>query len=77
MITLVLNSAREVKELIAKSRRQITNINGVNFGAIYPMLNASNTAVWYYSVPNQENEYLHAPFVVTINPLSFRKFYAG
>jgi hypothetical protein len=48
MITLVLNSAREVKELIAKSRRQITNINGVNFGAIYPMLNASNTAVWYY-----------------------------
>ena len=68
MITLELNSAREVKELIAKSRRQITNINGVNFDTIYPMLDASNTAVWYYSVPNQENEYLHAPFVVTINP---------
>ena len=66
MKTLKIETARELKSLIEKNRKGITNINGVEFGELYPLLEASNRYANYYNVDKQENEYLSAPFIVKI-----------
>ena len=66
MKTLKIETARELKSLIEKNRKGITNINGVEFGELYPLLEVSNRYANYYNVDKQENEHLSAPFIVKI-----------
>ena len=66
MKTLEFNTARELKQFANKNRKEITNINGVEFGEMYPMLEVSNKHVSYYNVEEQGNSGLYAPFKVTV-----------
>lgn len=66
MTTLTINSHSELKSLINSNRANITAINGVSFNERYPMLEVTNKHASYYSVANQRNEYINAPFVVTV-----------
>lgn len=65
METLVINSEKELKAFVEKNRKRITNINGVSFGELYPMVDISSKHATYYDVETQGNKYLSAPFNVT------------
>lgn len=45
-------------------RSLIANINGVEFGTVYPILTATNKAVSYYSPDLQREVHLFAPYLV-------------
>lgn len=66
MKTITINSAKELKSLVNNSRKSITNINGVEFSEMYPMLEVSNKHASCYDVEAQGNKFLYAPFTVTI-----------
>jgi hypothetical protein len=66
MITIVINTERELKDLVSKNRKNITNINGVQFGELYPMMEVSNKHASYYDVETQENKFLFAPFNIEL-----------
>jgi hypothetical protein len=59
-----VKTTRELKQLTETNRNQITSINGVPFGAIYPLLTVSNRFAYYYDVPLQCNVFLYAPYTV-------------
>lgn len=62
MTTTVINTERELKGFISKNRKNITNINGVQFGEMYPMLEVTNKHASYYDVQSQANKFINAPF---------------
>lgn len=59
-----IKTTRELKALVATSRQQITAINGVPFGEIYPLLSVTNRFAWYYDPAKQGNVFLYAPYTV-------------
>lgn len=59
--SVMLNTAKELKAI---ERKSIVNINGIEFGEIYPMLDITNKHVSYYDVNEQGNKFIHAPFLV-------------
>lgn len=63
MKTILLNTAKEVKKI---KRASITNINGVAFNEMYPMLDVSNQHVSYYSVEKQRTVSFFPPYQITI-----------
>lgn len=65
MKTLTLKTAKELKTIVESNRENITNINGVAFGPLYPMLEVSNKHAMYYDVNTQTDEFLRSPFIVT------------
>ena len=65
MKTLVINTEKELKAFVNENRKNITNINGVEFGELYPMMEVSNKHATYYDVETQGNKFLYAPFNVT------------
>lgn len=65
MKTSVINTEKELKAFVNENRKNITNINGVEFGELYPMMEVSNKHATYYDVETQGNEFLYAPFNVT------------
>lgn len=67
MNTTVINTPKELKSFVAENRKNITNINGVQFGEMYPMLEVTKKHASYYDVNSQSNKYLSAPFTVKIN----------
>lgn len=64
MKTLTFNTERELKKFANENRKDIININGVEFKELYPMLEVSNKHATYYDVESQGNKFLHAPFTV-------------
>ena len=66
MQTLEFDTVRELKQFASKNRKDITNINGLEFGENYPMLEISNNYASYYDVDEQSYLPLYAPFKVTI-----------
>ena len=64
MEKLILNS-KKLKQIVFENRKNITNINGVQFGEMYPMLTVTNSNASYYSVEAQESKSLVAPFKIT------------
>ena len=62
MRTTTLNTAKELKSI---ERKSIVNINGIEFGELYPMLEVTNKHVSYYDVNEQGNKFINAPFIVT------------
>lgn len=62
MENLILKTEKELKVLVNDNRKEITNINGVEFTSNYPILTVSNTYASYYDVATQSNIYLNAPF---------------
>ena len=56
----------KAKELKAIERKLIVNINGIEFGEFYPILEVTNKYVRYYDVNEQETKLINAPFIVTI-----------
>ena len=62
MKTFKLHKAKELKSI---ERKSIVNINGIEFGELYPMLEVTNKHVSYYDVNEQETKFIHAPFIVT------------
>jgi len=66
MKNLEITTAKELKKFVAENRKNITNINGVEFGKMYPMLDVSNKHASYYNVEEQGNSGLYAPFKITI-----------
>ena len=61
MTTQILNTSKELKVI---ERKSITNINGIEFGELYPMLDVSNKHVSYYDVDSQGSKFINAPFEV-------------
>lgn len=70
MATTVINTEKELKDFVSKNRKNITNINGVQFGEIYPMMDVTNKHASYYGVESQGNKFLYAPFKIEFNALS-------
>ncbi len=66
MITLVINNENELKELVLANRNNITQINDVKFGELYPMIEVTNKHASYYCVETQGNKFLYSPFNVII-----------
>lgn len=66
MITTVINTEKELKNFVLKNRKNITNINGVKFGDIYPMMEVSNKHASYYDTESQGNKFLYAPFKIEL-----------
>jgi hypothetical protein len=60
-----INTAKELKAFVKKHREIITDINGVSFGKMYPILDVSNSHATYYDPTEQGNKFLLPPFVVT------------
>jgi len=56
----------KAKELKAIERKLIVNINGIEFGEFYPILEVTNKYVRYCDVNEQETKLINAPFIVTI-----------
>lgn len=61
MKTTILNTAKELKSI---KRNSIININGIEFGELYPMLEVTNKHVSYYDVNEQGNKFILPPFIV-------------
>ncbi len=66
MKTISLSQSK-LKNLVETNRKQITNINGVEFGESYPIIEVSQKHTTYYDVATQENKFLQAPYIVSIN----------
>ena len=64
METTVINIERELKDFISQNRKNITNINGVQFGEMYPIIDVTNKHTSYYDVESQEYKFLYAPFTI-------------
>lgn len=56
-----LHKAKELKSI---ERKSIVNINGIEFGELYPILEVSNKYVSYYDA-NGGYKNINAPFIVT------------
>jgi len=67
MTTTVINTEKELKDFVSKNRKNITNINGVQFGEFYPMMEVTNKHASYYDVESQGNKFLYAPFNIKLN----------
>lgn len=65
MKTLEFTTAKELKKFTTDNREKITNINGVEFKPLYPLLTVSNTNAFYYDVNRQDHMLLIAPYKVT------------
>jgi len=59
----ILKRARELKSI---ERKSIVNINGIEFGELYPLLEVTNKHVSYYDVNKQGYRFINAPFTVKI-----------
>ena len=59
-----INTTIELKAFVKDNRKSITNINGVEFNSIYPMLEVTNQYASYYDVESQSNKYINAPFII-------------
>lgn len=66
MKTIEIKSEKDLKDFVASNRRQIQNINGVEFSPLYPILDVSNKHAYYYDVESQGNKFLYPPFNVTL-----------
>lgn len=66
MKTLEINTPRELNKFVKSNRKDITNINGVEFTEMYPILELSNNRVSYYNVEEGENSRLYSPFKVLV-----------
>lgn len=64
MNTAVIKTEKELKYFVSKNRKNITNINDVQFGELYPMLEVTNRHASFYDVETQGNKFLCAPFTV-------------
>lgn len=64
MATTVINTNKELKDFVSKNRKTIININGVQFGKIYPMIEVTKRQAAYYDVDSQEYKFLYAPFTI-------------
>jgi protein-disulfide isomerase-like protein with CxxC motif len=67
MNTTVINTEKQLKDFVSQNRKNITNINGVEFGEMYPMMEVTNKQASYYDVETQGNKFLYAPFKVEFN----------
>ena len=61
MRTITLNTAKQLKSI---ERKSITNINGIEFGELYPLLEVTNKNASYYDVDEQGYKFLLPPFIV-------------
>ena len=64
MKNLTINTYQEFKQFISKNRKGITEINGVKFKPIYPMISVTNKNASYYDVDEQGYKFLLPPFIV-------------
>jgi len=67
-MTITLSTNQLFSAFIKVNRKNVTNINGVEFNEIYPMIEATSNHVTYYDVESQENKFLTAPFVIQVKP---------
>lgn len=67
MNTIVIKSEIQLKAFVNQNRENITNINGVEFKSIYPILTVTNKNASYYDVESQGNKFLTAPFTLQVN----------
>ena len=61
MRTITLNTAKQLKSI---ERKSITNINGIEFGELYPLLEVTNKNASYYDVDEQGYKFINEPFIV-------------
>lgn len=64
MKTTLIQTEKELKLFVNENRKNISNINGVEFTELYPMLDISNKHASYYDVESQGNKFLYSPFTV-------------
>jgi hypothetical protein len=65
MKTIVINTEDELKRFVNTGRPKITEINGIEFTEMHPMLDISNKHASYYDVETQSNQFIVAPFKIT------------
>jgi len=61
-----ITTEKGLKKFVAENRKNITNINDVEFREYHPMLTLSNKHASYYSVEEDGNIFLYAPFKITV-----------
>ena len=66
MNQITIKTEKELKSFVDDNREDITEINGVKFGKLYPMLTCSNKHASYYDVESQDNRFLYPPFVCSL-----------
>ena len=66
MTTITIHTVRDLKKFVAENRQQMTNINGIELGKIYPILEVTNTRASYYSPADQMDKTINKPFTITI-----------
>jgi hypothetical protein len=67
-MTITLSTNQQFSAFIKVNRKNVTNINGVEFNEIYPMIEATSKHATYYDVESQGNKFLNAPFVIQVKP---------
>ena len=67
-MTITLSTNQLFSAFIKVNRKNVTNINGVEFNEIYPMIEATSKQATYYDVESQGNKVLNAPFVIQVKP---------
>jgi len=67
MKNLTINTNQELKKFVLENRKNITEINGVKFNPIYPMISVTNKHASYYDVELQGEKFLLPPFQITCN----------
>jgi hypothetical protein len=65
-MTITLNTNEQFNEFIQVNRKQVTNINGVEFNEMYPMIESNKKNAHYYDAPNQCNQFLYPPFTIEV-----------
>lgn len=65
-----LNSAKEFKVFMRdKTRDQITMINELELGPVYPLIEVSNKHVMYYDLNEQKMKEIFPPFEISFRNL--------
>lgn len=53
-----------MKKILNEKRSEIKSINGIECTPVYPIFEATNSAVRYYNVDKQDTVLLNCPFII-------------
>lgn len=67
MKSIVINTEKELKGFISENRKNVTNINGVEFNELYPLIDVTNKHASYYDIELQGNKFLYPPFIIKLD----------
>lgn len=67
-MTITLSTNQQFIAFIKVNRKNVTNINGVEFNEIHPLIYATSNHVTCHDEESDYEEFLNAPFVIQVKP---------